>query len=145
MGQRPVEGIQKEPKPKILVVDDEPKVLQLTKLMLEPYAYEVLTATNGEEALRIARSQRIDLMLLDLSMPVMDGFEVLLRLKADQATIGIPVVIVTAKEDTSSILHAQALLARDYLVKPFEFKVLLRTVTRYVKAPSGVEDGGGGS
>ena len=117
------------------MVDDEPKILQLTKLLLEPYAYEVLTAANGEEALRCARSQRIDLMLLDLAMPVMDGFDVLLRLKADPTTIGIPVVMVTASGDTRSILQSQTLLARDHLVKPFELKVLLRTIARCANVP----------
>lgn len=123
----------------ILVVDDEPKILEMVKRFLTSSVYDVVTAANGEEALHYARTQRIDLILLDLVMPVMDGFDVLLRLKADPATIGIPVVMVTAKGDTQSIFQSQTLLARDYLVKPFDLKALLRAIARYARLPSSPE------
>ena len=122
-------------KARILVVDDELKIREMVKRLLEAHHYDVVTASNGEQALQVARTQHIDLMLLDLVMPKMDGFDVLLRLKADAATIGIPVVMVTAKSDSQLILQSQALLARDYLVKPFDFDVLLRTVVRYANPP----------
>lgn len=115
------------------MVDDEPKIRELVKRALEPYHYYVVTASNGEQGLQYAQRHRVDLILLDLMMPKMDGFDVLLRLKASASTIGIPVVILTAKSDSQSILQSQALLARDYLVKPFDLEVLVRTVIRYAK------------
>ena len=115
---------------RVLVVDDEPKVVELIKRKLEAHSYDVVTASNGEQALRHACSQRLDLILLDVFMPLMDGFEVLTRLKANTHTSRIPVVMVTAKSDTLSIFRSKDLWAVDYVVKPFDLDVLLKTVKR---------------
>jgi len=117
----------------VLVVDDEPKIVALIKEALEAHHFEVVTASSGEEALVQVQSQRLDLILLDLAMPAMDGFEVLEKLKASPETSRIPVVVVTAKGDTRSIFKARELWAWDYLVKPFDLDVLVETVKRWAK------------
>lgn len=121
------------PKMKILVVDDEPKIVHLIKKILEANHYEVVMALNGEQALRQATAHRLDLILLDLMMPTMDGLEVLTQLRATADTSRIPVVILTARQDTQAILRAQDLWAADFLMKPVDFEVLVQTVKRCIK------------
>ena len=118
------------PKMKVLVVDDEPKIVRLIKQKLEASHYEVVTAANGEQALRQAHTHRLDLILLDLMMPVMDGLEVLTRLRTTKDTSRIPVVIVTARQDTQAILQSQDLWAADYVTKPLDLEMLVQTVKR---------------
>ena len=120
---------------RVLVVDDEPKIVELIKQTLEAHAYDVVTASSGEEALRQACSQPLDVILLDVVMPVMDGFEVLARLQANRDTSRIPVVMVTAKSDTRSIFKSKDLWAVDYLMKPFNVDALLETVKRCTTRP----------
>ena len=115
---------------RVLVVDDESKIVELIKKALEAHSYDVVTASSGEEALACACSRPLDVILLDVAMPMMDGFEVLARLKADRATSRIPVIMVTAKSDTRSIFQSMDLWALDYVVKPFTIDVLLEAVRR---------------
>ncbi len=118
---------------RVLVVDDEPKIVDVVRTALERNHFDVVTASTGEQALAEAKNQRLDLILLDVAMPLMDGFEVLSRLRADKDTSRIPVVMVTAKSDTHSIFRAKELWAADYLLKPFDLDVLLSTVKRCAK------------
>ena len=124
---------QPVPRMKILVVDDEPKIVRLIKQKLEANHHEVVTAANGEQALRQVYAHRLDLILLDLMMPAMDGFEVLTRLRATKDTSRIPVVIVTARQDTQAILQSQDLWAADYVTKPLDLDTLMETVKRCVR------------
>jgi serine phosphatase RsbU (regulator of sigma subunit) len=112
-------------KPNILIVDDEPFNLDYLEQELEDADYETVRAGNGQEALNIVASQPPDLILLDIMMPGMDGFEVLSRLKADTAWRDIPVVVISASKDLPSVVRGIQLGAEDYLPKPFE-PVLLR-------------------
>jgi CheY-like chemotaxis protein len=121
---------------KILVVDDEPKVVQLIREKLESYGYGVVSAADGPQALAHAREQRLDLILLDLAMPLMNGLEVLTRLRASKATSQIPVVVVTAHNDTRSILKAKDLYVAEYITKPFDLDALLDAVRRSLGPPS---------
>jgi DNA-binding response OmpR family regulator len=116
----------------ILVVDDEPKIVELLTRGLEQRAYRVLTAGDGEEAWRQALNDQPDLILLDVLMPKLSGFELLRRLKEHEQTRHIPVVMLTAKGDTSAIFKAQELQATDYLTKPFEFVKLARLLRRHL-------------
>lgn len=112
-------------KAKILMIDDEKDLCFFVKANLEIVGnYEVLVATSGKEGLRAAGWHRPDLILLDIMMPVMDGFEVLKRLKADTKTEAIPVIMLTARADDESKMKAAGLYGDDYLVKPVEFKTL---------------------
>jgi putative two-component system response regulator len=109
-----------EEKKKILVVDDEDRNLRLMEAFLIPLGYEVSFAHDGEEAIEAVRSQRPDLLLLDIMMPKMDGYEVARQLKADDATKIIPIVMVTALTEVESRVKALAVGADDFLSKPID-------------------------
>src|SRR3954451_8314052 len=86
-----------EPTAKVLVADDEPHLLRLVKFRLEREGYEVLTATDGDEALRVARADLPDLCILDVMMPNRNGFEVLREIRADDRCAGMKVLMLTAR------------------------------------------------
>jgi serine phosphatase RsbU (regulator of sigma subunit) len=106
--------------PKILIVDDEPFNVDYLEQELAESAYDTLSAPNGRDALAAVASQRPDLVLLDIMMPGMDGFEVLSRLKADPATRDIPVIVISADNNMPSVVKGIELGAEDYLPKPFD-------------------------
>lgn len=107
-------------KPKILIVDDEPFNVDYLEQEIEELEYETVSAFNGQEALDRVQSDSPDLILLDIMMPVMDGFEVLTRLKADATTRDIPVIVISANSDLKNMVRGIELGAEDYLPKPFE-------------------------
>jgi serine phosphatase RsbU (regulator of sigma subunit) len=107
-------------RPKILIVDDEPLNVDYLEQELEDLGYQTVSASNGQEALDQVAAQRPDLVLLDIMMPVMDGFEALSRLKADEKWRHLPVVIVSAMSDMASVIKGIQLGAEDYLPKPFD-------------------------
>ena len=111
--------------PKILLVDDEPFNIDYLEQELEESKYITIAATNGKEALEQVQAESPDLVLLDIMMPIMDGFEVLARLKDDPATRDIPVIIISADSHMHSVVKGIQLGAEDYLPKPFE-PILLR-------------------
>jgi DNA-binding response OmpR family regulator len=119
-------------KNKILVIDDEPEVVELLKKRLERAGYQIITATDGIEGFKRACEQKPDLILLDIIMPEVDGLTVLRRLKTEEATREIPVVMVTAKGFTDSLFEAQRYGAIDYIIKPFQWNELLRFIKRYL-------------
>ena len=116
---------------KILIVDDEPGICSLIKALLAPF-YEVLTASDGQQAYYMALGAKPSLILSDLLMPEMDGFQLLTKLKNHEETRAIPTVILSALGDTDSILRAQRLGISDYLIKPFDLEELPRLVKKYV-------------
>ncbi len=105
------------PKAKLLIVDDQPINSQILHHALSG-DHQVLVATSGEQALELCTSDRPDLILLDVSMPGMDGFEVCTRLKADPTTCNIPVIIVSAHNDVAAETHGLGVGAVDYIFKP---------------------------
>ncbi len=117
---------------RILVVDDEVQLVEMLKMRLEAEGYEVSTASDGEEALGKAKDLKPDLIVLDIMMPKMDGFEVLRRLRADLETQHTPVVMLTAKGDTETMFKTHDLGSTDYFIKPFDTKELLDFIKRYV-------------
>ena len=108
------------PGEKILIVDDEPFNVDYLEQELEDLNYSIITAVNGQDALNKILSEPPDLILLDIMMPVMDGFEVLARLKANPATRDLPVIVISANNDLHSVVRGIQLGADDYLPKPFE-------------------------
>ena len=108
------------PRPKILIVDDEPFNVDYLEQELDDLGYDTVSAANGEQALAQVAAELPDLVLLDIMMPVMDGFTVLARLKADDATRDLPVIIISAMNDLTSIVKGIKGGAEDYLPKPFE-------------------------
>ena len=118
---------------RILIVDDEPDNRTLLELILEREGFVTTSATCGEDALECVYLAPPNLILLDVMMPGMDGYEVTRRLKADPATRRIPIMIMSAASDSTSLARATAVGAEDFLIKPLE-RVLLcdrvRTILR---------------
>lgn len=105
---------------KVLVVEDEPDIQFLIKMALETTGkHEVLVADNGLRGIELAQQQNPDVILLDVMMPKLDGFETIRRLKADSNTASIPVIFLTAKAQTKEIEQGLQLGAIGYLTKPF--------------------------
>jgi serine phosphatase RsbU (regulator of sigma subunit) len=111
-------------KARILIVDDEAFNVDYLEQELEEKDYETISASNGKEALEMMRAKSPDLVLLDIMMPVMDGFEVLTRVKAEAEISDIPVIVISADNNLQSVVRGIELGAEDYLPKPFE-QVLL--------------------
>src|SRR5262249_60495681 len=114
--------------PRILVVDDNLTNLEVLRVRLNAHGYEIITAVDGEDALRRARELEPDLVLLDIMMPRLDGISVLKELKGDPALPFIPVILVTAKAATRDIVTALEAGGDDYLAKPFEQAALVARV-----------------
>jgi CheY-like chemotaxis protein len=118
---------------RILVVDDEPQNLELMEAILQDVGYEVFPATGGEEALALTHAKRPDLVILDLMMPGLSGFEVCARIKTDQETGGIPVLFVTALNQIADKERALAAGGDDFLTKPIQYAELLARVEALLK------------
>jgi DNA-binding response OmpR family regulator len=113
---------------KVLIVDDEPDILQLVKLYLEKEGYRTVTATTGTAALKLVKDERPDLVILDLMLPELDGLEVCKRIRATPETSLLPVLMLTAKAEESDTVIGLELGADDYVTKPFSPKALIARV-----------------
>jgi two-component system sensor histidine kinase/response regulator len=112
----------------ILIVDDVQTNVMLVQAILKKEGYSLLTAENGAKALQIAQEKHPNLMLLDIMMPEMDGYEVLQRLKSNPETNNIPVIIMSALNDMPSIVKGYQLGATEYITKPFQRDELLKRI-----------------
>lgn len=117
----------------ILAVDDEALIRRLLELNLQRAGYRVTTAVDGEDALRKVQADRPDLVVLDIVMPRMDGFEVLRRLKEDPETDSIPVIILSAKFHDADVFHGMKEGSEHFLNKPFSPVELLSTVANALR------------
>ena len=126
--------------PLILIVDDNPKNLQVLGNYLQIEGYLVEFAMNGESALDWIRRKEFDLILLDIMMPGMDGFEVCRIIKSGQVNQKTPVIFLTAKIDTESIVNAFDLGAVDYVIKPFNQKELIARVKTQIEIKRGRDE-----
>ena len=106
------------PPARILIVDDDPHNRQLLEVMLAPEGYQIVTAATGEDALAIVAQQPPDLILLDVMMPGMDGYQVVARIKSNLATQHIRVLMLSALSDRNSRMHGLSAGAEDFLTKP---------------------------
>jgi two-component system alkaline phosphatase synthesis response regulator PhoP len=106
-------------KDRILVVDDDPEIVRLVRGYLEQADFEVLTAYNGETALRMLRTQEPDLLILDLMLPDRDGWEITRRVRADERLSALPSIMLTARVDDMDKILGLELGADDYITKPF--------------------------
>jgi two-component system phosphate regulon response regulator PhoB len=120
-------------KPRILVVDDEPDAVELVGFNLKAAGYQVATAADGEEALRKARAQLPDLIVLDVMLPEVDGLEVCKILRRDGATASIPIIMLTAKAGEVDRVLGLELGADDYVTKPFSPRELVLRVKRLLR------------
>jgi DNA-binding response OmpR family regulator len=116
------------PKEKILIVDDEEDILELVKFNLAKEGYETVLATTGEQALDIAKGTSVDLMILDLMLPGIDGLEVTRIVRSIPELQTIPIVMLTAKGGESDIITGLELGANDYMSKPFSPKELIARI-----------------
>ena len=112
----------------ILIVDDTPINLRVIVESLEGQGYQIVVATRGEEALKRANYVKPDLILLDVMMPDLNGFEICRRLKAEQNTAQIPIVMLTALSDEEHQRKGRECGAADYITKPFDPDVLLAAI-----------------
>jgi two-component system cell cycle response regulator len=117
---------------KILSVDDSRTIRLIVGKAFRPYDVTILEASNGEEGLGVAAREKPDLIILDVTMPVMDGVTMLGKLKEDPALKAIPVIMLTAESGRENVLQIARLGVRDYLVKPFREEQLIEKVGRCV-------------
>jgi len=121
---------------RILIADDNPDNLDIFRTRLAAHGYEILTATDGQEALAVALEMRPDLILLDVMMPKMDGTDVCRRLKADSSLSFTPIVMITAKTATQDIITALEAGADEYLTKPIDHGALVARVKSMLRIKS---------
>jgi CheY-like chemotaxis protein len=120
---------------RILVVDDEPQNITVMREILKS-DYTVIAAIDGARALAVAQSgSPPDLIMLDIMMPGIDGYEVLRRLRADPRTAGLPVVLVTAKDEVDDKMTGYELGSSDYITKPVDSSFVLSVVRRLLSKP----------
>src|SRR5437867_12380780 len=120
-------------KPKILVVDDEPDAVELVEFNLKAAGFDVLTASDGDEALKKARTALPNIIVLDLMLPEVDGLEVCKILRRDPATAGIPILMLTAKAAEIDRVLGLELGADDYVTKPFSPRELVLRVRKILE------------
>ncbi len=123
---------------RVLIVDDDPDFVESTKTVLESKLYDVVVARNGEEGVRLARELHPDLILLDVIMPVKDGFTAAEQLKKDEQLRKIPLLMLTSfsqrhGETNIAVSRGYELEAEDYIEKPITPDQLLATVSKYLK------------
>lgn len=113
---------------RILVAEDEKDIRELIAFTLRFAGFDVLTATNGAEAIEVAQAEKPDLVILDVRMPKMSGYEACRRLKENPRTAGLPVVFLSAKGQDSEIQQGLASGAEEYILKPFAPDELIQQV-----------------
>ena len=117
---------------KILMVEDELDIREAVRASLKSRGYRVVLAADGEEGLRKVKSEKPDLVLLDITMPKVDGWQMLRAIRNDEATRDLPVVMLTANRTTASLIESQSQKANDYLMKPFDIEQLMTFINRYI-------------
>ena len=122
-------------KKKILIVDDEKEMVQLETMRLEAHGYEVVAAYDGESGLTLARTEKPDLILVDIMLPKMDGYELCRRFKKDLQCRQIPIILVSAVDQKYDTDLGKKVGADDYFTKPFETAILLAKIKDLTKKP----------
>lgn len=117
---------------RILIADDDPVILRLLQVNLELEGYDVVTANNGQEAVDAAGAEKPDLVILDIMMPRLDGYQACEQLKSDDATRHIPVIFLSAKAQQGDIERGKSYGVAEYLTKPFDPSELLEVVERHI-------------
>ncbi|MBN1621229.1 MAG: response regulator [Endomicrobiales bacterium] len=117
---------------KILVIDDEYDILRVIEEMLKKEGYTVITATNGQDGYKKFQQERPDLVISDIMMPIMDGYQVCEKIKGNPDTKDIPVIILTVKSMGEDVDKALELKADWYITKPFDSKYLLKRVKDFI-------------
>ncbi len=121
-------------KPRILVVEDDPDLRRILKLQLESRGYEIIEAENGAEGFRSIQAQIPECVILDLMMPVMDGFGFLKRVRSLMYTMDVPILILTASEDERNRVRGFQYQADAYMSKPYDLEKLSAEVDKLLAA-----------
>ena len=121
------------PPPTVLVVEDDPVILRLLEVNFELEGFTVLLAHDGAEGVEVARAHRPDIVISDIMMPTASGLELVTALKSDDGTKGIPIILLSAKAQTSDLKVGMDAGADDYVTKPFEPLDLVDRVNRLLK------------
>jgi two-component system alkaline phosphatase synthesis response regulator PhoP len=114
---------------KILVADDDPHIVEMVKSRLQANGYEVINASDGQEALDKALNHKPDLIIVDILMPNMDGYTFVKEARASEGIKNIPIIILTAKDKMKDLFEIEGV--KDYVVKPFKSEELLEKVAKY--------------
>ncbi len=122
---------------RIVVADDDATTIVMISTILKHFNFECLVARDGKQALEIARDKKPALVLMDVSMPQMDGFEALIALRGDIATRNTPVILISAHRDEAEVVKGFNLGADDYVTKPFNSGELIARIGRVLRAPEG--------
>ena len=117
---------------RILICDDDPAILRVLQVNLEIEGYEVLTAQHGEQAVEVATAEKPDLIILDIMMPRLDGYQACERIKQNEDTADIPVIFLSAKAQQSDIDKGKGFGVAEYLTKPFDPLELVEVVERLI-------------
>ncbi|MBI4600435.1 MAG: response regulator transcription factor [Planctomycetes bacterium] len=128
----------------LLIIEDERDIIEVIEYNFEREGYTILSATNGERGLEIARSQQPAAVILDLMLPGLDGIEVARRLRQDPSTREVAIIMLTAKGEESDVILGLGVGADDYVTKPFKVKELLARVKAVLRRGPLVDDGSGG-
>jgi len=119
-------------KKKILIVEDEESLLKLESILLTSKGYDVRGVANGQDALDAVAEEKPDLILLDIMLPEIDGFEVCQRIKDDPDTKDIPVIMLTAKKSREDMARGEKVGADWYITKPFKSVMVIETIQRFL-------------
>jgi twitching motility two-component system response regulator PilH len=122
----------------ILIVDDSPTESYILRRFFEAHGYTVSEACNGQEGIEVAEVQQPDIIIMDLVMPELNGFQATRELGKRQGTVNIPIIIYSAKDQATDRIWALQQGASSYLVKPVSEKILLTTIQRYLPKGSGL-------
>jgi len=123
---------------KILIIEDDPVGLRYVRFTLEKHGYQVITASNGLEGLRKARTEEPDLVILDVMLPGIDGYEICHRLRAEPATARLPILMFSARSQDKDKAVGRQVGADDYLTKPAEPSEIIRRVESLLSQPTGM-------
>ena len=118
---------------KILIADDSPNIREILRMSLETDGYAVVLAEDGEQALAMVRDEKPDLVLIDVMMPKVNGFQVCRRVKTDRATHDVPVIMLTAKSGQQDVYWGKDCGADEYITKPFSTKDLANSIARLLE------------
>jgi DNA-binding response OmpR family regulator len=121
----------------VVYIEDDPETTALVRIILTQHGFEVISAAGGQEGLETVRRETPDLVLLDLMMPDVDGWDVFHAMKADDRTRNIPVIVLTAKaQNIDMVLGLQIARVADYIAKPFDPQALVASVKRVLGEPA---------
>ena len=125
---------------KILTVDDSKTIRMIVKKAFRPYDCQIFEGENGVEGLALASKEKPDLIILDITMPVMNGAEMLAKMKEDNDLKGIPVIMLTAEAGKDNVMKIVQMGVKDYMVKPFKGEQLIERVTKILPLPEKKSD-----